>query len=109
VKRAAIKPLVPYSALEALDIRVGTIVSVQDVPKSRKLVRLIVDFGDHQRSIIAGIKAERSNPSLHYSRMSEFLIMPSSPECLRRRWWWLIDAGGDVRACRLVLRDWVPD
>ena len=39
---AAIKPLVPHQAIEALDIRVGTIVSVEDIPKSSKLVRLTV-------------------------------------------------------------------
>lgn len=58
---ATTKPLVSRDALEALDIRVGTIVRVEDVPKATKLVRLIVDFGDHQRSIIAGLKQERPN------------------------------------------------
>jgi tRNA-binding protein len=44
---APIKPSVPISALEALDIRVGTITAVQEIPQSSKLLRLIVDFGDH--------------------------------------------------------------
>ena len=35
---APIKPLVPFSALEALDVRVGTIRKVEDVPKSDKLL-----------------------------------------------------------------------
>jgi len=33
-----------------------------DIPKSNNLMKLIVDFGDHTRMIIAGIKQERENP-----------------------------------------------
>jgi tRNA-binding protein len=71
---ASIKPLVPHSALEALDIRVGTIVVVEDIPPSRKLVRLIVDFGDHQRRIIAGVKSERANPREIEGKQSLFVV-----------------------------------
>jgi len=74
MNRAAIKPLVPHSALEALDIRVGTILLVEDIPKSRKLVRLIVDFGDHRRRIIAGLKTERSNPRAIEGMQSLFVV-----------------------------------
>ena len=59
---APVKPAIPFSALEAVDIRVGKIVSVDDVPKSDKLLRLTVDFGDHTRRILAGMKKERANP-----------------------------------------------
>ena len=41
------------------DIRVGTITSVSEVLKSNKLMKLTVDFGDHTRVILAGIKKER--------------------------------------------------
>ena len=60
---APVKPPIAYSALEAIDIRVGTILSVEDVPKSEKLLRLTVDFGDHTRRILAGMKKERANPA----------------------------------------------
>jgi len=40
---------------------VGTILAVGDVPKSKKLARLNVDFGDHSRVILAGLKQERSD------------------------------------------------
>ena len=30
--------------------------------RSDKLMKLTVDFGDHERSILAGIKRERENP-----------------------------------------------
>jgi tRNA-binding protein len=36
--------------------------AVDDVPKSDKLLRLIVDFGDHKRAILAGMKTERASP-----------------------------------------------
>ena len=59
---APIKPNTSIDVLEELDIRVGTIKSVADVPDSKKLMKLTVDFGDHSRTILAGIKQERENP-----------------------------------------------
>lgn len=61
-KPAPIKPVVTVAELEKLDVRVGTIVSVDDVPGSRKLLRFTVDLGDHRRTILAGMKSERANP-----------------------------------------------
>ena len=49
---APVKPPVPIAALEALDIRVGEIIGVENVTGSSKLVRLRVSFGDHERSIL---------------------------------------------------------
>jgi tRNA-binding protein len=61
-KPAPLKPTVSVADLEKLDIRVGTVAAVDDVPKSGKLLRLTVDFGDHRRTILAGMKAERPTP-----------------------------------------------
>ena len=58
----AIKPAISMEDLDKLDIRIGTIELVEDVPASDKLVRLRVDFGDHKRSILVGMKKERKNP-----------------------------------------------
>jgi tRNA-binding protein len=71
---APIKPPVPLSALEALDIRVGTIESVEDVAKSRKLVRLTVAFGDRRRTVIAGMKQERADPREIAGRQALFVV-----------------------------------
>ena len=49
---APVKPSVALALLQQLDIRVGTILAVEDVPKSKKLVRLRVDFGDHQLFVV---------------------------------------------------------
>jgi tRNA-binding protein len=58
-KPAAIKPLISPTDLDKLDIRIGTIELVEDVPGSEKLVRMRVDFGDHTRTILVGMKKER--------------------------------------------------
>ena len=61
-KPATIKPDISLADLDKLDIRIGTIELVEDVPASEKLVRLRVDFGDHKRTILVGMKKERTNP-----------------------------------------------
>ena len=71
---ASVKPVVPVSTLEALDIRVGTIESVADVPGSKKLVRLRVNFGDHARTVLAGMKQERANPAEIAGRQALFVV-----------------------------------
>ena len=69
-----VKPAIPFAALEAVDVRVGTIVAVEDVPKSDKLLRLIVDFGDHTRRILAGMKQERASPEEIVGRQALFVV-----------------------------------
>jgi methionine--tRNA ligase beta chain len=73
-KVAPIKPTVPASVLEQLDIRVGTILAVEDFPRSLKLVRLVVDFGDHTRRILAGMKQERPNPGEIEGKQALFVV-----------------------------------
>jgi tRNA-binding protein len=73
-KPAPVKPSVPISVLESLDIRLGTIQSVQDVAESRKLVKLTVSFGDHTRSILAGLKRERDDLSHLVGQQALFVV-----------------------------------
>jgi tRNA-binding protein len=73
-KAAPLKPEVTIAELDKIDIRVGTIVSVQDVPGSDKLLRLIVDFGNHQRRILAGMKHERPDPLVLEGRQALFVV-----------------------------------
>ena len=47
-----VKAQISIEDLEKVDIRVGTIEAVADVPASAKLVRLRVNFGDHVRTIL---------------------------------------------------------
>jgi tRNA-binding protein len=71
---APVKPVVPFSALEALDVRVGTIEHVEEVPRSEKLMRLIVNFGDHSRTILAGIRKERDDPCEIEGKQGLFVV-----------------------------------
>ena len=71
---APIKPLISISILEQVDIRVGTILSVDEVAGSDKLMRLRVSFGDHERTILAGIRRERENPREIEGRQALFVV-----------------------------------
>ena len=74
IKAAPIKPVIPFDLLERVDIRVGTIEWVEDVAGSDKLVRLTVDFGDHKRRILVGMKRERPNPKEIEGRQALFVV-----------------------------------
>jgi tRNA-binding protein len=71
---APIKPEVSFTDFEKLDIRVGTITQVSEVENSKKLMKLTVDFGDHSRSILAGIKQERDNPKEIEGKQALFVL-----------------------------------
>jgi tRNA-binding protein len=71
---APIKPLVSLDLLEKLDVRVGTIERVDNVKGSNKLAKLTVDFGDHTRTILAGIKQEREQPKELEGKQALFVV-----------------------------------
>ena len=71
---APIKPPITIEDLNKVDIRVGTIERVTEVPKSDKLMQLTVNFGDHTRCILAGIKQERPNPTELEGRQALFVV-----------------------------------
>lgn len=74
IKAAPIKPAISIDLLEQIDIRVGTIELVEDVKGSDKLVKLTVDFGDHRRTILVGMKQEREDPKQIEGRQALFVI-----------------------------------
>jgi tRNA-binding protein len=74
MKPATVKPTISFDVFNRIDVRVGTIVTVEDVEKSDKLVKLVVDFGDHERSILAGLKQERENPKALEGIQALFVI-----------------------------------
>jgi len=71
---APIKPVIEIADVEKLDVRVGTIVAVDEVAGSDKLLKLTVSFGDHQRTILAGMKQERENPGEIEGRQALFVV-----------------------------------
>lgn len=71
---APLKPTITLDVLNQVDIRVGTILSVNDVPSSDNLMQLRVNFGDHERTIVAGIKKERANPREIEGKQALFVV-----------------------------------
>jgi tRNA-binding protein len=71
---APIKPIVSLDVLDKLDIRVGTIERVEDVTGSDKLVKLSVNFGDHKRTILVGMKVELSQPKEIEGKQALFVV-----------------------------------
>jgi methionine--tRNA ligase beta chain len=71
---APVKQPISVADLDKIDIRVGTILSVEDVIGSDKLVKLVVDFGDHRRNILAGMKQERAELRAIEGRQALFVV-----------------------------------
>ena len=71
---APVKPPIELADLDKIDIRVGTILTVEDVDGSDKLVKLTVAFGNHQRTILAGVKQERENPKEIEGKQALFVV-----------------------------------
>jgi len=74
MKPEPVKEEISFADFEKLDIRVGTIISVTEVAQSKKLMKLMVDFGDHTRSILAGIRKERENPQEIKNKQALFVL-----------------------------------
>lgn len=69
-----IKPEIAIQDVDRIDVRVGTIVAVEDVAESDRLLCLTVDFGDKQRTILAGMKKERSDPGQIVGVQALFIV-----------------------------------
>ena len=41
-----------------IDLKVGKIISAENVEKSSKLLKINVSFGDHQKTIVSGIRKD---------------------------------------------------
>lgn len=74
LKVAPVKPTIGIDVLEQVDIRAGTIILIEDVKGSNKLIKMTVDFGDHTRTILAGIKQEREHPKEIEGKQALFVI-----------------------------------
>ena len=74
MKIAPIKPTISLDVLDRIDVRAGTIELVEDLPESEKLVRLTVDFGDHSRKVLVGMKRERKNPREVEGKQALFVV-----------------------------------
>jgi tRNA-binding protein len=71
---APIKPTIPIEDLQKIDVRVGTIVAVEDVEGADDLVKLSVDFGDARRAVVAGLRKERADPREIEGKQALFVV-----------------------------------
>ena len=71
---APVKPVISPELLQQVDIRVGTIEEVLDVPGADLLVQLRVNFGDHHRTVLAGLKQERRDPQEIRGKQALFVV-----------------------------------
>lgn len=55
ILRAQPPTVVTAEEFARLDIRIGKVVSVEPIPRSKKLLKLSVDVGDKRRTIVAGL------------------------------------------------------
>ena len=74
IEVAPVKPVISLDVLDKIDVRVGTIKQVEDVEGSDKLVKLTVDLGDHQRTILVGMKQERQDPREIEGKQALFVV-----------------------------------
>ena len=112
MKPAPIKDEISFNDFEKLDIRVGTILSVSEVEKSNKLMKLMVDFGDHTRSILAGIKQERENPKEIENKQALFVLnLPERKMAGEISQGMLFDIGyaDGVKPCLAMPENPIPD
>jgi methionyl-tRNA synthetase len=49
---------VPYEDFAKLELKIGKVIQVEDIPGSNKLLKLTVDFGNEKRIAVAGIKQQ---------------------------------------------------
>lgn len=73
-KPAPVKPAISFDTLNQIDVRVGSIERVEGVQGSDKLVKLTVNFGDHKRTILAGLKRERNDPKEIEGKQALFVV-----------------------------------
>ncbi len=71
------KPLIDFNEYleieKKLDVRIGTIISSERVPKSKKLLRLIVRFGETSLTVVTNV-GEKINPELLVDMTFPFIV-----------------------------------
>ena len=59
-----LKPEITFEDFQKMDIRIGTVVGIEDHPNADKLYLLDVDFGGPKRRIVTGLKEEYNDEEL---------------------------------------------
>ena len=71
--------------------------SVEDIPSADALVKLVVDFGDRKRTVVAGLKKERADVRVQARRGVSMAVVAAivgevehrgkAQRLARARWW----------------------
>lgn len=56
--------MISFERFKEMDIRIGKVLEVEDIPGADKLYLLTVDLGDEKRKLVAGIKLWYSKEEL---------------------------------------------
>ena len=67
------KPTIEFDDFMKMDIRTGTIIEAEKVPKTKKLLKLLVDTGIDQRTVVSGI-AEYYKPEIIIGKKVSILV-----------------------------------
>ena len=73
IKTTPQKDTITYEDFSKMDIRIGTILSAEIVPKTQKLLKLEVDTGIDRRTVVSGI-AECFKPEELVGKQAAFLV-----------------------------------
>lgn len=68
----ALKPEIQFDDFAKLDIRIGTILEAEPMPKSKKLLKFLIDDGFEKRTILSGI-AEHFSPEEMIGKQVTFI------------------------------------
>ena len=56
---------ITFAEFQKIDLRIGKIVEATQVPESKKLIKILVDFGSEKRQAVAGL-LKYYKPDLKY-------------------------------------------
>lgn len=46
---------IPFEEFQKIDMRIGKVLEANQIPGSRNLIRMVVDFGNEKRQAVAGL------------------------------------------------------
>jgi len=67
------KPSITYEEFSKMDIRIGTVLEAERVPKTQKLMKLLIDTGIDKRTVVSGI-AEHFTPEEVLNKQVSILV-----------------------------------
>lgn len=102
--------MINYDDFKKVEVRIGKILSVEEVPETDKLLKLSVDFGEEvPRQIVSGIKHKVEDPQSLVGMSTTFVtnLEPRTIKDLESNGM-LFAIGGEQEFSFLVPKDDVP-